>query len=759
MSLLNDLRRRSLLRGGFDRDFDGLLSPAFRKAAWLYLLHVTDDVVVEDVPASTASTVIPSIPSIPSFPSFPAIPASDGPSDSANGISLVNHAEADSAYAYSHAPSSASSSSRTRSNSKSDTLDGSIHQPFSTPATSPRPDLIHEGERIPLDKDGWQIAPLEALRIDETKPSASVQRDEEWKTVTSKRTRALQRRRGSAAAHSSVAEGQTAQPTSEEPRLSATGPSSQAGSNAKGRAARPQSSSGIGGAKSSSSNNNNNSKKVGKRKKKGKTAAVEGANHVEVYRQHKDASAREPRSLASPLDRLAPHRDEEQVDKDIRRSFVGPTYASQTAEERLTRRRQLEEVVLLTLRRYPSLCYYQGYHDVVSVLVDTLAATPEASSAAPQLWRSEDEAEQVRLATERMSLHFVRDSMARDLDPIMGQLKLVRNLVRAEDGELARRVEQASAMPFFALSWLLTLFAHDVEGKRAVERCFDFVLAHGPESVVYLCAAVVVTIQAEELERLSVEELEDPAMLHLVLSRLPRFSVDDDDDDGEGGERGAVGQGPWDGDGDEEAQREEAMFGDPDVHPPSTRESGATPGRGTPKSLRKLLIKAEELMCTYPLAESAALGASRVMGQGSVVFTWSRLVASRLEQGRTTEDETQTRWWAAQNDVAQQTVVDVSAIVRDPHPSPPPSLPDGEGGGGAGEKTQDKRGRKRYRLAKYHGGKGAGAAGREVAIGTILAVVGVAGVVMALYEARERGQVTQVWGMVGGVVAWLGQGR
>jgi len=45
-------------------------------------------------------------------------------------------------------------------------------------------------------------------------------------------------------------------------------------------------------------------------------------------------------------------------------------------------------------------------------------------------------------------------------------------------------------MPFFALSWVLTWFSHDLESVAVVARLFDFLVAHNPVMVCYLVVAV-----------------------------------------------------------------------------------------------------------------------------------------------------------------------------------------------------------------------------------------------------------------------------
>lgn len=49
---------------------------------------------------------------------------------------------------------------------------------------------------------------------------------------------------------------------------------------------------------------------------------------------------------------------------------------------------------------------------------------------------------------------------------------------------------RTSPTPYFALSWMLTLFSHDINTLEPVQRIFDFLLARNPAAVIYLGVAV-----------------------------------------------------------------------------------------------------------------------------------------------------------------------------------------------------------------------------------------------------------------------------
>lgn len=80
---------------------------------------------------------------------------------------------------------------------------------------------------------------------------------------------------------------------------------------------------------------------------------------------------------------------------------------------------------MTTLRRHPSLQYFQGYHDVRSLLIPSLrcpAYRRRIQIISVLLLTLEDE--QISLeAAERMSLHRLRDSMGSGLEPVLGYLR------------------------------------------------------------------------------------------------------------------------------------------------------------------------------------------------------------------------------------------------------------------------------------------------------------------------------------------------
>jgi hypothetical protein len=143
------------------------------------------------------------------------------------------------------------------------------------------------------------------------------------------------------------------------------------------------------------------------------------------------------------------------------------------------------------------LCYFQGYHDIVQVLLLVLGA----KDAIP--------------AVMRISFFRIRDYMLSSLSPALAHLRLVPAILEAADSEVSRHLSQTK--PFFALAATLTLYAHDIQEYADIARLFDFLLAQEPVVSLYLFVAIILSRKEELLDI----PLDEPEMLHFTLSKLP----------------------------------------------------------------------------------------------------------------------------------------------------------------------------------------------------------------------------------------------
>ncbi|KAF2502775.1 hypothetical protein BU16DRAFT_521446 [Lophium mytilinum] len=198
-----------------------------------------------------------------------------------------------------------------------------------------------------------------------------------------------------------------------------------------------------------------------------------------------------------PWTSLPPHRDEDQVKLDVHRSFV--YYPNNESDKQLDKRkRELSDVITEVLRRHPILCYFQGYHDIVQVLLLVLGAKDSPA------------------AVTRLSLLRIRDFMLPSLDAAISHLHLLHPILDTVDPAL--REHLSHTQPFFALAATLTLYAHDIQEYGDIARLFDFFLAREAVIPVYFFA-VVVLARKEELFEIPPDE---PEMLHSILCKLPK---------------------------------------------------------------------------------------------------------------------------------------------------------------------------------------------------------------------------------------------
>ncbi|KAI9739255.1 MAG: hypothetical protein M1834_007468 [Cirrosporium novae-zelandiae] len=194
---------------------------------------------------------------------------------------------------------------------------------------------------------------------------------------------------------------------------------------------------------------------------------------------------------------LPRHKDEDQVKLDVDRSFI--YYPSDQSEKQLAHsKEQLSALITRTLRCHPTLSYFQGYHDIVQVLLLVLGP----ALAFPAL--------------ERLSLLRIRDYMLPDLDPALAHLKLIPAILVQADTKLYKHLSHTQ--PFFALAATLTLYAHDIEEYGDIARLFDFLIAHEAIITIYLFVAIVLSRKSELLG----VPLDEPEMLHSILSKLPK---------------------------------------------------------------------------------------------------------------------------------------------------------------------------------------------------------------------------------------------
>jgi hypothetical protein len=172
------------------------------------------------------------------------------------------------------------------------------------------------------------------------------------------------------------------------------------------------------------------------------------------------------------------HRDFEQVEKDVARSFVSALFREFVPNDtvRTAYRIRLARIVHSLMQAHEAhLYYFQGLHDVASVI---MVGTNDDALALAIL--------------HKLSETFLSVNMQKDLSPVLDSLSLLYPLLRFIDqAVLVNHFEEAQMAPFFMVPWVLTWFSHDCEDISCVLFVYDQIFLHHPLYIVYLSAFVV----------------------------------------------------------------------------------------------------------------------------------------------------------------------------------------------------------------------------------------------------------------------------
>eukprot|EP01132_Coremiostelium_polycephalum_P007750 gene7750-9534_t len=169
--------------------------------------------------------------------------------------------------------------------------------------------------------------------------------------------------------------------------------------------------------------------------------------------------------------RIVQHPDTDQVAKDVERSMWRFTKGNTRLIQQ--KRPELTRIINAILSIHPKLHYFQGYHDIASVL---LLVTDESLAFA---------------MLERLSLNHIRDCMLPSFAEVLKILNLCFPLVSMVDPKVYQFLLKSDAQPMFALSWIITWFSHNLEDLDLVARVFDYFLSSHPLSVLYFSVNLI----------------------------------------------------------------------------------------------------------------------------------------------------------------------------------------------------------------------------------------------------------------------------
>lgn len=205
----------------------------------------------------------------------------------------------------------------------------------------------------------------------------------------------------------------------------------------------------------------------------------------------------------------------EQVLKDVERSFI---YIDE-GHDIIKLRERLTKLILEVLNAIPDIHYYQGYHDIASMVVLTLDNDSEAFEFLYIL-----------------TLRYLRDHMMSSINPTMKQLDIIPELLSHVDYELFLILEEVK--PVYALSSIISIFTHDITSYTDISYIWDFIFAcDDPQMVIYIYVSLLIYYKDDilvDLNEMSDSSIESNGstyntdVVHVVLTNFIRTHLSGD---------------------------------------------------------------------------------------------------------------------------------------------------------------------------------------------------------------------------------------
>jgi hypothetical protein len=190
------------------------------------------------------------------------------------------------------------------------------------------------------------------------------------------------------------------------------------------------------------------------------------------------------------------------------------------------------------------LRYYQGYHDIASIFLSALGGATSVQTTLPIEGGGAKKAQcnegvsadvqEAHTAAASMGLtlacqvllqvshsHY-RDAMKSNFQQLNAALRLIlMPLTAAFDSQVHSHLYDCEMEPFFALSWIITWFSHDVRDTALVKRLYDFFIVSHPLMSIYMSVAMMI----HPLNRIEILGSDcDFACVHNTLADLPKNS-------------------------------------------------------------------------------------------------------------------------------------------------------------------------------------------------------------------------------------------
>ncbi|ODV94594.1 hypothetical protein PACTADRAFT_34347 [Pachysolen tannophilus NRRL Y-2460] len=180
---------------------------------------------------------------------------------------------------------------------------------------------------------------------------------------------------------------------------------------------------------------------------------------------------------------LPKHKDEDQLKLDVDRSFV--FYPREKSDFEISiLREKLMILVTKILRFNPLLNYYQGYHDIASIFLLVFKDENQSFNA-----------------LEFFTLFSLRDFMLPTIDSSVDHLRLIPDLLSKIDYKFSKLID--SLDPFYSLSSIITLYAHNFTRFQDVCLLWDFIMVENSIVVsVYFYSSVLIYYKEQILDDL-----------------------------------------------------------------------------------------------------------------------------------------------------------------------------------------------------------------------------------------------------------------
>jgi len=170
------------------------------------------------------------------------------------------------------------------------------------------------------------------------------------------------------------------------------------------------------------------------------------------------------------------HKDLAQVLVDVDRSLWNFEHVLKWDRRLLeVRRKCLLNIMMSVLCKNPSLNYFQGFHDIVTVFMLVL-----------------QDDNLVAAVVEKVCNLFFRDFLLPDFEVVGKSMSLIMYLLKIVDEELFNFLQHNDVQSYFATSWIITWFAHDIKDINKISRLYDSMLCSPPYFSMYVSAALLI---------------------------------------------------------------------------------------------------------------------------------------------------------------------------------------------------------------------------------------------------------------------------